>query len=331
MRIDTHCHFIPKQYVEQDASMPASTYAVRIADGSGRVLQSLAARDVPGGDAEQVYSLERRVRDMDRLGVDVHVLSISPWLFAYHLDPATMVAVCRLLNDAFAAEIARRPDRFVALAHVPMQDAGAAAAELERCVRDLGFRGAEICSHINGANLDDPALAPFYRKAQELDVPVFIHPQQVLGADRLSRYHLANLIGNPTDTAVAAASLIFGGVLQEFPRLQFYLAHGGGTCPLLRGRWEHGWRVRPEAKQHIKRPPSEFFQRFMFDSLTHSGEALDYLVRAVGAERVMLGSDYPADMADPDPVKSIQSVPSLTDPERQRILGDNAAELFKIG
>jgi aminocarboxymuconate-semialdehyde decarboxylase len=234
------------------------------------------------------------------------------------------------MNDAFAEEMARRPGRFVALAHLPMQAPDEAARELERCVRELGFRGAEICSHVNGTNLDDPALAPVYRKAHDLDAPVFIHPQQVLGADRLGRYHLANLIGNPTDTAVAAASLIFGGVLQAFPRLTVYLAHGGGSCPLLRGRWEHGWRVRPEARQHIQRPPSEYFRRFLFDSLTHSVPALEFLVAAVGPERVMLGSDYPADMADPDPVKTIAALPRLTDRERALIYGDNAAALFKL-
>lgn len=331
MKIDVHCHFIPKRFIERDASMPASTYGVRIVGADGRPLQALPPRDVPGSDAEQVYSLARRRRDMDALGVDVHVLSVSPWLFAYHLPPEVGEAVCRLMNDAFAGDLAGHADRFVALAHLPMQAPEAAAAELERCVRDLGFRGAEICSHVAGRNLDDPALAPVYRTAEALGVPIFVHPQHVLGMDRLGGYHLGNLIGNPTDTAVAAASLIFGGVLQAFPRLQVYLAHGGGTCPLLRGRWEHGWRMRPEAKLHIQRPPSEFFSRFMFDSLTHSVPALQFLLDAAGPDKVMLGSDYPADMADPDPVKTIASLPYLTEPQKQRLWGDNAAELFKIG
>lgn len=331
MKIDVHAHFIPGRYIEREAGMPISTYAVRIAGPDGRVLQTLPARDVPGGDAEQVSNLDRRAHDMDALGVDMHVLSVSPWLFAYDQDPATGVQVCRLINDAFAEEIASRKNRFVAIAHVPMQAPEEAARELERCVRELGFRGAEICSNIAGRNLDDPKLRPFYQKVQELDVPVFIHPQQVLGADRLRSYHLANLIGNPTDTAVAAASLILGGVLQEFPTIKFYLAHGGGTCPYLRGRWEHGWRMRPEAKQFIQRPPSEFFRRFYFDSLTHSIPSLQFLLESVGPERIMLGSDYPADMADFDPVKTIGSLPHLTEHGKQLIWGDNAQELFRIG
>jgi aminocarboxymuconate-semialdehyde decarboxylase len=179
-------------------------------------------------------------------------------------------------------------------------------------------------------NLDDASLAPFYAKVQELDVAVFIHPLTVLGAERLRRFHLGNLIGNPTEDAVAAASLIFGGVLKEFPRLKFYIAHGGGSCPFLRGRWEHGWRVRPEARIKIDRPPSEYFSLLYFDSLTHSGPALNYLVETVGPERVMLGTDYPYDMSDVDPLKTIASLPHLTDMQRDMIYGDNAAALFKI-
>lgn len=148
-----------------------------------------------------MYSVAQRLRDMDAQGVDMHVLSISPLAFDYHMEAAAAVQVCRLVNDALAETVAAYPSRFIAIAHLPMQAPEEAANELERSVRDLGLRGAIICSNIDGVNLDDKALAPFYAKVQELDVPVFIHPQNVLGADRLSRYHLGNLIGNPTDTA----------------------------------------------------------------------------------------------------------------------------------
>ena len=163
-----------------------------------------------------------------------------------------------------------------------------------------------------------------------MDVPVFIHPHGVLGADRLRDYHIGNLIGNPTEDAIAAASLIFGGVLKEFPRLKFYIAHGGGSCPFLRGRWEHGWRVREDTKRRIDRPPSEYFRLLYFDTLTHSGPALNYLVETVGPERLMLGSDYPYDMSDTDPVRAIAAVPGLTDAQRELMYGGNAMALFRI-
>jgi len=169
-----------------------------------------------------------------------------------------------------------------------------------------------------------------FAKLQELDVPLFLHPSG-FSPERLGSYHLNNLIGNPTDTATAAASLIFGGVLKEFPRLKVYLAHAGGSCPYLRGRWEHGWRVRPEAKQHIQKPPSEYIGLLYFDSLAHSVPALSFLVESMGPERVMLGTDYPFDMRDEDPVKTIASLPHVSNAERELIYGGNAQALFKIG
>lgn len=331
MKIDVHAHCVPASCIEPGAaSADPSAYTVRIdRPGSDEALYRQTFQAV-NFDPEQIYDAERRIRDMRARGVDLHVLSVPPFCFNYDLEPARGLAVCRQFNDALADLARRYPDRFVALATLPLQDPAAAAAELERAVKELGLRGVEVCSNINGHNLDDPALAPVYAKLQELDAPVFIHPTNVLGADRLSRYYLENLIGNPTDTAVAAASLIFGGVLKEFPRLKFYLAHAGGSCPYIRGRWEHGWRVRPEPKVAIDRPPSEYFGLLYFDSLAHSGPSLNFLAETVGPERIMLGTDYPFDMGDVDPVKTIAALPRLTDRQKNLIYGGNAAELFKI-
>jgi len=205
-----------------------------------------------------------------------------------------------------------------------------AAAELERSVKELDLRGVEMGSNVGGTNLDAKEFAPFYAKAQELDIPVFIHPVGALGGDRLQGYYLSNLLGFPTDTAVAAASLIFGGVLKEFPQLKFCLAHGGGSCPYLRGRWDHGWRVRPEPRVAIEEPPSEYINSLYFDSVLHSVPALSYLVETAGADRVMLGTDYPFDMGDYEPLKSIASLPDLSDAEKELIYSRTAAALFNL-
>ncbi|HTE84450.1 MAG TPA: amidohydrolase family protein [Dehalococcoidia bacterium] len=329
MKIDVHAHYIPERYIAVGDGTPDGSYGVEVTASDGRTLQTLAARP-PTQDVRDSYRISKRLADMDAMGVDMHMLSVSPQLFDYHMPADVQLEICRLINDAFSETIAAHPSRFAGLAHLPMQAPEAAARELERAVRDLGMRGAEICTNIDGTNLDDKSFAVFWAKAQELDVPIFLHPQNVLAADRLSRYHLINLIGNPTETAVAAASLIFGGVFREFPRLKVYLAHGGGTCPLIRGRWEHGWRVRPEAKVNIQRPPSEYFRLLFFDSLSHSVPALSYLIESVGADRVMMGTDYPADMRDSDPVKTIASLPRVTDREKDLIYGDTARELFKL-
>ena len=246
MKIDVHAHYVPEKCLDAEAKgTDGHIHGLRIVqEGSRQVAYTNNARNL-AFDPPQIYSIERRLKDMATQWVDMQVLSVPPFLFFYATDPAQSLELCQKINNAFAETVQQYPDRFVALANLPMQDPEMAARELERSVRELGLRGAEICSNINGKNLDDKSFVPFYTKLQQLDVPVFIHPSNVLGADRLRPYHLQNLIGNPSDTAVAAASLIFGGVLKEFPRLKFYLAHGGGSCPYLRGRWEHGWQVRP--------------------------------------------------------------------------------------
>lgn len=332
MKVDVHAHHIPPALIDGGVTEPAGqTYGVRITEpGTDRVLQAETFQ-AAGFDPEQIYDLDRRLRDMRDQLIDVHVLSVPPFCFYYELDPAAGLAVSRQFNDGLAESVRRHPDHFVALATLPLQDPPAAARELERAIRDLGLRGAEICSNVNGRNLDDPALAPVYAKLQELDAPVFIHPTNVLGQDRLGSYYLSNLIGNPTDTAVAAASLIFGGILREFPRLKFYLAHAGGSCPYIRGRWEHGWRVRLEGQAALDRPPSEYFRLLRFDSLAHSGPSLNFLAETAGPDHIMLGTDYPFDMGDDQAVKTIASLPRLTDAQRDLIYGGNAAEWFRIG
>jgi aminocarboxymuconate-semialdehyde decarboxylase len=332
LKIDVHAHYVPEKCLDAEAKgTDGHIHGLRIVqEGSRQVAYTNNARNL-ALDPPQIYSIERRLKDMATQCVDMQVLSVPPFLFFYAADPAQSLELCHKINNAFAETVQNYPDRFVALANLPMQDPEMAARELERAVRELGLRGAEICSNINGMNLDDKSFVPFYTKLQELDVPVFIHPSNVLGADRLRAYHLQNLIGNPSDTAVAAASLVFGGVLKEFPRLKFYLAHGGGSCPYLRGRWEHGWQVRPEARANIDRPPSNYLRLLCFDSLVHSVPALNFLVETVGPGRVMMGTDYPFDMGDRDPVKTVASLPHLSDDHKEMIFGANAAALFKIG
>jgi aminocarboxymuconate-semialdehyde decarboxylase len=322
LRIDVHAHMIPAKFVQGDEVR----YPL---DGSGGV-HVMPLRPQPNFADDTIYSVERRLRDMDAQGIDMHVLSLQP-MFADALPAEQAIPICRAINNAFAEVVAANPKRFLALANLPMQSPQDAARELERAVKELGLRGAEIRSQINGTNLDEPSLAPFYDKAQELDVPIFIHPGGVPGLEeRLGKYYLTNLIGNPMDTTIAAASLIFGGVLREYPRLKVYLAHGGGACPYIRYRWDHGWKVRDEGKRVIDRPPSEYLSRLYFDSLTHGGPALSFLASTVGPERIMLGTDYPFDMGAYNSVAAIQNVIGVTDAQRDMMLGGNAMRLFRM-
>jgi aminocarboxymuconate-semialdehyde decarboxylase len=332
--VDVHAHFLPSRCLELDQpTSAAAAYTVHITDPHTRESLFRAETTASGFDVEQLHGLERRRRDMLRQGVDLQVLSVPPpFGFFYALEPPTALAICRVLNDAFAETVAADPDHFVALATVPLQAPEVAVTELRRAVTELGLCGVEIGSNVAGRNLDDQGLRPFFAAVQDLDVPLFIHSTNggALGGGRLARYQLANLIGNPTEDALAAASLIFGGVLEDFPRLKVYLAHAGGSCPYIFGRWEHGWRVRPEARTIIQRPPSAYAGQLMFDSLTHSAAALQFLIDSVGSERVLLGTDYPYDMAEPEPVQRVAQLERLPEAARARVLGDNAARLFRL-
>jgi aminocarboxymuconate-semialdehyde decarboxylase len=274
-------------------------------------------------------NLDLRLSIMDQQGIDMQVLSPAGSYFFYWMAAADSLEYARWLNDRLADAAAKFPRRFVALASVPMQEPLRAAAELERVVSRLGFRGAEIASNINGRYLDDPALEPFWQAAQALDAVIFIHPNQVVGAERMKDYNLTNLIGNPTDTSLAVAKLIFSGVLERFPRLILLLAHAGGFLPYTWGRLDRGYTIQNSGKRNISKAPSDYVKLLYFDTITHSPMALQYLIGNFGADRVLLGSDYPYDMGDPEPLTSLSS--SHLDPtQMQQVAGANARKLFHI-
>jgi aminocarboxymuconate-semialdehyde decarboxylase len=211
---------------------------------------------------------------------------------------------------------------------LPMQAPSQAADELRHAVRVLGLSGAQIGSNIAGKNLDDPELEPVWAAAAELGAFILLHPINVAGADRLSSYYLTNLIGNPLDTTIAAASLVFGGVLERHPTLKICLAHGGGFVPYQAGRFVHGWHVRAEPKSKLAKPPTESLKRFYFDTIVHSKEALAFLVGSAGADRVLLGSDYPFDMGMPEGVSQVRSL-SVPAAGQSAILGGRARVLLE--
>jgi aminocarboxymuconate-semialdehyde decarboxylase len=224
-------------------------------------------------------------------------------------------------NDQMAKTIKARPDRFMGIATLPMQDPKRAADELKRAMTGLGLKGAMFASNIMGKNLDDESFAPVWATAEELGAFIFIHPNNVAGADRLKSYYLQNLIGNPLDTTIAAACLYFGGVMDRYPKLKVCLAHGGGFTPYQAARWQHGWKVRAEARKNVPNEPKDtnVAKRFYYDTILHSSAVLEFLIGHVGAERVLLGSDYPYDMAMLDCVAHVRGL-NIPDADKARIL-----------
>jgi aminocarboxymuconate-semialdehyde decarboxylase len=259
--------------------------------------------------------------------VDVQVLSVCPQTFVYAQPPALAAAFARIQNEQLAKLVKARPERFLAIATLPMQAPKLAADELRHAVRTLGLRGAQIGSNVAGKNLDDPALEPVWATAAELDAFILLHPINVAGVDRLSSYYLNNLIGNPLDTTIAAACLVFSGVLERHPSLKICLAHGGGFVPYQAGRFLHGWHVRKEPKSKLPKPPTESLGRFYFDTIVHSKDVLEFLVGNAGVDRVLLGSDYPFDMGMPDGVLQVRGL-SIPAGDQSSILGGRAKALL---
>ena len=275
------------------------------------------------------WELERRFKDMAAAEVDVHVLSATPQTYLYDQDPAMTVATSILQNDQIAKLVKAHPDRFLGIATLPMQAPERAADELTRAVRQLGMRGAMIGSNVVGKNLDDPSLEPVWAAAEELGAFMIIHPANVAGADRLRSYYLQNLIGNPLDTTIAAACLVFGGVMERHPKLNVLLVHGGGFVPYQAGRWAHGWHVRPEPKVNIKKSPEPWINRFYYDTILHAKPQLEFLVASVGPTRVLMGSDYPYDMGTGECVRQVDAL-WIDDTEKADILNGNVVKLLGL-
>jgi aminocarboxymuconate-semialdehyde decarboxylase len=278
---------------------------------------------------EKYRNPERRIADMEKMGIDLSVLSITPPQFFYSLEGNLAIDVSRKQNEQIAAIVQRYPKKFSGMATVPLQNTEAAVAELERAIVHLKLKGVHIASNIRGKYLGDPGFFPFFEKVAALDVPIFIHPTSVAGTDRMKDFYFPNLIGNPLDTTITAGHLIFSGIFDRLPNLKIVLAHAGGLLPYNIDRWDHGFKVRPECREFIKKPPTMYLKNFYYDTISHGPEPLRYLLSRVGADRIVIGTDYPADMGDTDPLQSIKAA-KLKAKDREKILSKNVLSLFKI-
>jgi aminocarboxymuconate-semialdehyde decarboxylase len=275
----------------------------------------------------RLNGVAQRIEDMDRLGVDVQALSPNPGQYYYFAPPELGRELSAMINDAIAEAAASVPDRLVGIGAVPLQNTEMAIAEMRRAVKDCGLRGVEIGTNVGGRDLADPDLRPFFAAAEEMGVLLFMHPLGFTQGERLSDHYLNNLVGNPLESTIALSHLIFGGVLDAHPSLKLCVAHGGGYLPAYTGRMDHAFRAREDCRQHITREPSSYLRQLWFDSLVFDRRELDYLVATLGADRICMGSDYPFDMAEPDPVGFLDH---LDDAARAKVLGLNAAHLLNL-
>jgi aminocarboxymuconate-semialdehyde decarboxylase len=324
--IDTHTHILTEEtaaLLRKEAPKVSVTITPVDAESATLDVAGVVYRPFPRGG----FNLAHRLRDMDAMGVDVQVLSVTPQTYLYNQDASLGAMTAAIQNDQIAKLVKQNPQRFMGIATLPMQAPEKAADELKRAMTKLGLRGTMFASNIMGKNLDDPSFEPVWATAEELGAFVFIHPNNVAGADRMKSYYLNNLIGNPLDTTIGAACLYFGGVLDRHPKLTVVLAHGGGFTPYQAARWEHGWHVRPEPKKNIAKQPVDIAKRFYYDTILHSAPVLEFMIEHVGADRVMLGSDYPYDMGMMDCVKHVRGL-KISDADKATILSTRAQALL---
>jgi aminocarboxymuconate-semialdehyde decarboxylase len=326
--IDVHAHWFPPEWLALiEAEGAAEGAKVGVNRKGWKTLATPGAVLVQNFQPDMV-DLETMMSEMEKAQIDLRVFSLTNPM-VYWASPEFGLKMARAFNDACAAAHRKYPTRFLGTIMLPMQAPELAVQELERAAKLPGMCGVYMAMHINGKNLDQKEYWPVYEKIEAIGLPLCLHPVNPCGVERMRNFHLRNLVGNPHEAAIAAASLIFGGVLDDFPRLDVVLPHAGGSFPWLIGRFDNGVATRHEL-EHIKQPASAYLRRFHYDTISHSPQILRFLMAMVGSDRIVIGSDYNFDAGYPRPVEFVDGIPQLTRAEREQILVTNAEKLLRL-
>jgi aminocarboxymuconate-semialdehyde decarboxylase len=325
--VDVHAHWYPREWLDLVRDQGAA-HGVEWTEVPGRGPQFKVGQLATGPAGPLFVDLDARLEAMDGQGVAVHALSLSQPM-VYWAGRELGARLATVYNDAVARAHERAPARFVGLATLPMQAPELAVQEVERARGLAGVRGYYVATNVLGKDLSDEAFFPVYERIEASGLPLFLHPVFVLARERLEAHYLTNLIGNPVETAVAAAHLIFGGVLDRFPKLDVVLPHAGGAFPWLVGRLNRGWEKRADLK-HIAHPPREYLRRFHYDTIGYSDAVLEFLVRHIGADRVLMGSDYCFPIAYEQPVRNVTENRLIDAAAKQLIVDGNARRLLRL-
>jgi len=326
--IDIHSHVaIPRAGAFVKPHLDMSTIALaHFANTETKTLSQKQEEDVRA----RITGYDERLADLDAMGIDVQLVMPPPNQCFYTVPLDVSVEASRIVNDGLAEWVARKADRFVALGAVPLIDGGEAAAELERCMKSLGMKGVEILTNVAGRELSEPDYAPFWKKAEELGALVVIHPNGFTDGKRLTRFYFNNVIGNPLETTIALHYLIFAGVLERHPNLKILAVHGGGYLPAYCGRIDHAWGARSDSHGELPQPPTSYLRRIYFDTVVFTPHQLADLVRLFGADRIVMGTDYPFDMAEYDPIGHVAAVEGFDQSTIGAITGGNARRLLGL-
>jgi aminocarboxymuconate-semialdehyde decarboxylase len=323
--VDFHSHFYPEAYMKELEK--ESGYATLRKDEQGRLLLEYT------GDYNIVVGphikLEDRLKAMDKCGIDMQVLTLTtPGVERERVERGIRLA--RLTNDEFGKIIEKYPNRFTALATLPLQDPLAAVVELERAVQECGLPGAMLLSNVNGRALDSKEFLPIYEKAVKLGVPLYVHPTSPINDTAMDDYRLVPILGFTVDTSLAIIRLVFSGILERLPDLKLVASHLGGVFPYLRGRIEIAYNAYPECKIHISETPSNYLKRIWVDSICYDADVFMSTYAFSGAEKIMLGTDFPHQITDLEhSVERIRRL-DISEEEKEKILGRNAVKLLKL-
>jgi aminocarboxymuconate-semialdehyde decarboxylase len=328
-KIDMHTHVAPREAVKV-ADKGGNWHGVEFSrDHNEKLTTSYGGETMALPWPRKMETPQDRLNSMSERNVDVHVLSMSPLMHWHKLDNVNAKSYAIDVNDDISDYANIDKDRFQSLCFLPLQDTDASIYELERCIVSKKMMGAMVATNINGMDWDNDKLYPILEAANKLKCLVFFHPTRGRANSWLKNYHLRNLIGNPLETTVAMANIIFGGILDKLPDLNLCFAHGGGFIRQGIGRFDHGYNVRDEAKMNISSLPSQYLKNFYYDTITHSENGLRNLIDIVGIDRIFLGSDYPADMGEPYPVDFVNNSTLLTKLEKEKILSKNILPFLK--
>ena len=327
--IDAHIHWYPQAFVDLMIKKGPANGAVMSEDKNGNPL----VVSVPGCTQHSVMrktmtNLDDIIADMEKRRVDTYALSMTNPL-VYWASPGFGLELAAVHNDACVEAHRKYPDKFYGCIVLPMQDIKLAVEELERMAKHSCMRSVFIAEHILGKNLHEREFWPIYERAEGLGLPLFLTNLYPTDPDRMKDFFTINVLGNPQEAGYAATNLVYGGVLDAFPKLDVYLPHAGGTFPWLIGRMDLGIKVSPELK-HMKKPASEYLRRFYYDLITHHPQIMRNLIDLVGVDRIVTGTDFPQGMSVKQPVEFVESIPGLSHREREMILCDNPAKLLQI-
>ena len=326
LTVDLHNHLLIKAGMELVA--PHLPDTVQLTNVDSQLTDQIRKRHAKRRD-EHRTNIDLRVNDMAQMGLDVMAVSCMPSQFYYAVEGNLGAESSEVVNDGIVAAVKKHPTRLTGIGTVPLQDTDLAIKELNRCVNELGFRGIMIGCRVHDEELSAERLEPFWERCEELGVLILVHPSS-FESPRLGPFHLGNIIGNPLDTTVAMHYLIFDGVMARYPKIKFYISHGGAFASAYSARMDHAYGAREDCRNKIFEKPSTYMKRFYYDTVVFSVDQLDYLIRKYGADHIALGTDYAADMAEYDPVEHVFQVPGLSESERQQICGLNALDLLNL-